>query len=359
MGKPVLVYCLLFIAGLGVQAQAPKYSNEFMNLGVGARSMAMANATVASVNDVTAGYWNPAGLNHMEKEWDIGAMHAEYFAGIANYDYLAAAHQLDDGRVLSFSAIRLGVDGIQNTLELVDKDGNFDYSRISKFSVADYGFLFSYASPFPIEGLTYGGTAKIIYRNVGKFAQAWGFGLDAGARYQSGEWKYGLVLRDITSTFNAWSFNESELEVEVLDSVFNRAPDNALELTLPRAIIGISRSFPVKEDFYLSFELNTGITTDGKRHALVSFKPVSIDPGIGAEFSYNNILFARAGINNMQTIPGFRGKQEFSFQPNLGLGIHYKNFKLDYALTDIGDQSIALYSNIFSLQYAFSMSNED
>ena len=43
-------------------AQFRKYSNEFLNIGAGARGLAMGNAQVASVEDATSGYWNPAGL---------------------------------------------------------------------------------------------------------------------------------------------------------------------------------------------------------------------------------------------------------------------------------------------------------
>ena len=43
-------------------AQFRKYSNEFLNIGAGARGLAMGSAQVASVQDGTAGYWNPAGL---------------------------------------------------------------------------------------------------------------------------------------------------------------------------------------------------------------------------------------------------------------------------------------------------------
>ena len=43
-------------------AQFRKYSNEFLNIGAGARGLAMGSAQVASVEDGTAGYWNPAGL---------------------------------------------------------------------------------------------------------------------------------------------------------------------------------------------------------------------------------------------------------------------------------------------------------
>ncbi len=42
--------------------------------------------------------------------------------------------------------------------------------------------------------------------------------------------------------------------------------------------------------------------------------------------------------------------EKLSFQPNIGLGFKYKGIQVDYALTDLGNQSTALYSNIFSLK---------
>ena len=68
--------------------QGRKYSNEFLNIGVDARAMGMSNSVIASVNDVTAGYWNPAGLLDLEDK-QLSLMHASYFANIANYDYIA------------------------------------------------------------------------------------------------------------------------------------------------------------------------------------------------------------------------------------------------------------------------------
>ena len=68
----------------GIQAQVPKYSNEFLAVGVGARAFGMSNSVSASTVDVTAGFWNPAGLMGLETDADVGLMHAEYLAGIAN-----------------------------------------------------------------------------------------------------------------------------------------------------------------------------------------------------------------------------------------------------------------------------------
>src|SRR6185503_18638881 len=76
-------------------AQAPKYSNEFLAIGVGGRSLGMGNSCVSSINDVTAGYWNPAGLLGIKNDMQIGLMHSEYFAGIAKYDYGALARKID------------------------------------------------------------------------------------------------------------------------------------------------------------------------------------------------------------------------------------------------------------------------
>jgi len=166
---------------ISVFGSAPKYSNEFLSLGVGARAFGMSNVQTAIVNDVTASYWNPAGLTKIKSDRQLSLMHAEYFAGIAKYDYGAIAMPLDSNRRLAFSLIRFGVDDIPNTIELIDVNGNIDYSKITSFSVADYAFILSYADKVNNKvGLSYGVNAKIIHRIVGDFAKAWGFGVDVG-----------------------------------------------------------------------------------------------------------------------------------------------------------------------------------
>lgn len=352
MRNSIIIVFLFFIPFLS-KAQTAKYSNEFLSIGVGARSMGMSNATVANVNDVTSGYWNPAGLTSMQTEFDAALMHAEYFAGIAKYDYLAGSMALDTNSFLGATLIRFGVDDIPNTTDLIDKDGNIDYDRITKFSAADYAFLLSYARKTNIPNLSYGANVKIIYRNIGEFAHAWGFGLDVGAQYKIDDWKFGAIIRDVTSTFNAWSFNEEELLIEVQDSVFNFAPDNSLELTLPKLILGVSRYFSIYKNFSGIIEADFDITFDGKRHVLIEGDPISIDPHAGIELNYNNLAFLRFGLGNFQRIVEFENKEKMTMQPNIGIGIHFKGVSIDYALTDLGDNSIALYSNVFSIRYSF------
>ena len=222
---------------------APKYSNEFLALGVGADALGLGNAVVAQTNNVNSAYWNPAGLVHTDSWLEGSLMHSEHFAGIAKYDYLGLSHKIDERSAAGFSAIRFAVDDIPNTTQLIDREGNIDYDRISLFTAADYAFLFSYARKTKIEGLNVGGNIKIIHRRVGDFAKSWGFGIDAGAQYQYKKMKFGAVVRDATSTFNAWIFDLDQDMKEVFINTGNTLPENGLELTLPRIILGAYRQW--------------------------------------------------------------------------------------------------------------------
>jgi hypothetical protein len=64
-----------------------KYSNEFMNIGVDAAALGMANAVTASTSDVNS-VLEPCRLTHLE-DHQLSLMHANYFANIAQYDYMA------------------------------------------------------------------------------------------------------------------------------------------------------------------------------------------------------------------------------------------------------------------------------
>ena len=334
-------------------SQAPKYSNEFLAIGVGARSLGMSGAYVASVDDVTSGYWNPAGLMRIQNNAQVGLMHAEYFASIAKYDYAAVAGKIDSVSSFGFSVIRFAVDDIPNTTQLIDAGGNIDYNRITTFSAQDYAFLLSYARKAPIAGLNYGANVKIIRRKVGDFAGAWGFGIDAGAQYAWKGWRFGAVVRDVTSTFNAWSFNLSQDMKDVFTATGNEIPQNSLELTLPRLIIGGSKKIPLgkQQKFSLAGEMDFINTFDGKRNVIVRTNTWSMEPCLGFEAGYKDIIFLRGGIGNIQKAKDVFGKDVTTFQPNLGIGLRIKALTIDYALTDIGDQSVALYSNIFSLKF--------
>jgi hypothetical protein len=164
----------------------------------------------------------------------------------------------------------------------------------------------------------------------------------------------GLMAKDVTSTFNAWTFNTETLK-DAYAITGNDLPSNSIELTLPRLIFGAARSYTIKKKFGLLASADFDFTFDGKRNVLVRSNFASIDPHIGIEADYKKIVYLRFGLGNIQQIKDFDNKKYTSVQPNFGLGVRINNrFFIDYALTDIGNTSEALYSNVFSLKIALN-----
>jgi hypothetical protein len=322
------------------------YSNEFLNIGVDARALALGNAVVATANDVTAGYWNPAGLTALQHS-EIALMHAAYFANIAQFDYMAYGKVLNEKTGVAVSLIRFGVDNIMNTTQLIDAQGNIDYDRITYFSTADYALNFSVGRKNLWKGLDIGATAKIIYRHIGDFASGYGFGIDIGAQYRYRKWQFGLMMRDITTTFNYWQINDDAYQqiAQAVAGQNQQAPDN-IELTYPKFQLGASRLFHINDklDLQTSLDVNARFF---KMHTLISSNFVSIDPAFGMEFTYQKIAFIRLGVNNFRKEIYF-DDENLQFQPNAGLGFKYKGIQIDYALTNIG--SDGFYSHVFSVK---------
>ncbi|GAB3819488.1 putative type IX sorting system protein PorV2 [Pontibacter rugosus] len=356
------ILALLFLitwSGAAGQVSTPKYSNEFLNIGVGGRALGMGNVQSALANDATAGYWNPAGLLRLQHKYNISLMHSELFAGIAKNDFGSFAMPIDSSSALAVSLIRVGVDDIADTRRLYNEYGYTQYDSIRFFSVADYAMLISYARRSNlIEGLQLGVSAKIIYRNVGDFADAYGFGIDAGAQLQRGSWQFGVMAKDITTTFTAWTHNVEELE-EAYAQTGNDLPKNTAELTLPRLVLGVGKSFNFTDRISALIATDVDFTFDGKRNVLVKSDVVSVDPHVGLELAYANAVFIRGGLNNYQETKNFDGGNTKRMQPNFGVGVKTNGLSLDLAMSRISNsESNAVggsntSSVIVSLGYAF------
>jgi hypothetical protein len=360
MSSRVYMLLVLFVVPvLVVRGQFRKYSNEFLNIGAGARGLAMGGAQVATVQDGTAGYWNPAGLAGLGENPQVNLMHASYFAGIGKYDYLSfAMPSADKKRALAVTALRFAVDDIMNTLFLVEPDGSLNYNNIQAFSSADYGFLMSYAQELKTkkEGRTlrFGANAKVIHRSVGKFAKAWGFGADLGLQYQSEKWQWGISARDVTTTFNTWSFRFTDQEKEMLYLTNNEIPVRSSELTAPRLVLGLGHRFYFGEKTHLLAELNADVTFDGKRNTVFSTDPVSVDPKLGLELNVRDHFFLRAGVNNFQRALAdgdtLNQRRVWIFQPGAGVGFRLQQATIDYAFINLANQSNPLFTHVFSFR---------
>lgn len=349
-------YKLFFISLFSIallQAQSTrKYANEFLNIGVDAAALGMGNTVVSTVSDVTAGYWNPAGLVAV-KDYQGALMHASYFANIAQYDYVGFAMPLANDSALGVSLLRFGVDDILDTTELIDNQGAIDYNRINLFSAADYALQISFAHKPIIKDMYWGVNAKIIHRRIGKFATSYGFGLDAGWQYRKETWHYGVMLRDITTTFNIWHIDEEGFN-RIKDAIpgENQELPETTELTLPKAQLSIAKDWEINRDLHLqtAFDLHLRFT---KTNAILATDFASVEPAFGFQLDYLQMVFLRGGINNLQKEIQFDETTTISWQPNFGVGFKYNGIQVDYALTNIASVGNALYSNIFSVKIDF------
>lgn len=363
MSKNIFFIGIFLIVVAKVSAQTKIYVNEYLNIGVGARGLAMGGATTASSSDANSGYWNPAGLTALE-ETQVSLMHAEYFSGNAKYDFLSIAKpSKDHKRTFGLSVLRFATDDIPYTIDYVQPDGSLDESKLKSISAGDYAFLLSYAfqlkvSKNPNVKSSLGANAKIIYRNIGSMANAWGGGIDVGWKLSGKHWLFGIAAKDITTTYTTWSFHLSEKEKEVFGQTGNEIPVKSYEVMNQRFNIGLGYNFmKATKKLQLLVELNTDLTTDGKRNTLIKSNAMSIDPRFGFELGFNKTIFFRAGVCNIQKVLDDKdstNKTYFTlFQPSMGVGLNIGPLTVDYAYTSLQTQSNPLFSHIVSAKWDF------
>lgn len=363
LGSKVVFIVVLFIHFSARGQSARKYVNEFMYLGTGARQIGMGKAAIISTQDAYSGYWNPAGLAKITDDLQLGFMHNFYFQSIANYDFLSVGIKGRNNTGYGFSILRFGIDGILNTLDLI-QNGEVRYDQVKEFSSVDYVFMPSFGKRkytpknMDIE-LYYGGTAKIIHRRVGEFAKSWGFGLDASFLYldRRGKYGFGAVMRDATTTFNNWSFSFTNAQKDRYYLTGNEIPVNSLEIATPRFDLGgFFRIGDVKSK-YVMFETFLGVTTDGKRNTFFKTDLISGDLRMGTEAAITlpdkkAQLALRAGFSNYQLQKNQKNKTAVTVAPSVGLGIKIEKLSIDYALAGFGNQGLGLYSHIVSVTFA-------
>lgn len=306
-----------------------KYAGEFMAIGIGGRALGLGSAYAALANDVTAGYWNPAGLSRIDYP-QIALSHDERFGNLINYDYAAVAvpfgANVTDAETqqttygagsYGFSIIRLGVDGIPDTRKAwADSNGNHlfdeqdtrpDYNSITYYNWSDWVAYGTYSMQYSKE-LYYGASVKLIRRNFGSF-HGTGIGFDLGVQYLATE-KLILAanLQDATTTLVSWSTGTNEL-------------------ITPTLKLGAAYAFEVFNGV-LTPAFGTDVRFENRRFsAVTNVGPVSLDPQAGMEFDYKQIVAVRAGYNEMGMM-------------TLGAGIHLRKLDVDYSFSkfDAADQ---------------------
>jgi long-subunit fatty acid transport protein len=181
------------------QAKVGTTGLNFLELGVSARAMGMAEAFCAGVNDASAVYYNPAGLTYVFGR-DAMFTHVDMPADI-NYEFFALVFPLEQvGGVVGVSAYSLNAGDILYTDYYyplgVDQNNNAQY-----FSAGDLAIGVSYGR-FLTDKFSVGVTAKFIQENL-ELKKASGWAADVGTLYNSGyrNFKIGMVISNFGPDF--------------------------------------------------------------------------------------------------------------------------------------------------------------
>ena len=311
--KLFVLLSILFISFTSINAQTVfgKYAGEFMAIGVSGRALGMGNAFVGIADDVTSGYYNPAGLANLNYP-QISLMHSEQFGNLVNYDYASVGIPFGTDMSFGISVMRLGVDGIPDTRnalidgqtgELINDINNIyarlDYDRITEFSNQDWAFYLTFAKRLS-DKFYWGANIKIIRRDIAEFG-ATGVGFDFGAYYMPiDNLTLGLNAQDITTTLVAWDTGRNEL-------------------ISPTLKIGGAYKITGFLGGYIMPVLETDVRFENRQFAsTVNLGPVSFDMMAGLEINIENLVYLRGGYSDVK-------------QVTIGAGVKLPKLNIDYS----------------------------
>lgn len=347
MKKSLCFFVTLFCWSIQVSVgQVVKYADDFLDLGGFSSLKSLGGAGLSYIDGCEAAWGNPSMPNNRYNRMDFAMMHGVVAESMASRSMASAMCRLDSMLSATVSLLRVGVDDIQNTINLYDSNGNIDYSNISYFSVADYAAYISICRLLRrVPYWSVGGSLKLLYRREGPFAQAYGFGLDIAATYRRRRFAASAVLRDATTTFCFWSVNEEEFGNEYI-ATGNSIPEEGLEQRAPSLALSVAQSFRYNRfdftcmaAFYCFF--------GGDTHYLLHSKQISADPSFGFETKFADVVSIRIGISSLQRAQQLTLSHTTSARGSFGAGLALYGFRLDYAIEFGG--ALGLKSNMFTI----------
>jgi long-subunit fatty acid transport protein len=274
---------------------------QFLKIGVGGRASAMGDAFVAVSNDVSALYWNPAGLSQFNDNQIIFS-HNEWLVDI-NHDFLGAVYHLDDDNSFGLAFTSLSMDKMQVTTEFAPF-GTGEY-----FGFSDIAIAISYSRKMT-EQFSFGGTIRYLEETLDKLKMR-GVMLDLGTFYWTG---LGSTRFAVTvSNFG----NDLAPDGEVM--LIGNRTESEWQSFSPPTMFRIGFAMEPYED-----EENRVTTSIQLNHPNDNSENVSL----GAEYSYNKMFYIRGGYKfNVD-------EQNYSFGAGVTLPVSIATVSIDYAFSN-------------------------
>lgn len=274
---------------------------QFLKIGVGGRAAALGESFIAISDDASALYWNPAGLAQFTKN-QIMFSHNIWVVDI-NHDFIGAVYHLDSDNTFGASLTAVTMEDMPVTTEFAPF-GTGEY-----FGFSDIALSISYARKMT-QQFSIGGTVKYIEETLDKLKMR-GVMIDLGTYYRTG---LGSTRFAVTvSNFGAELAPDGEVVL-----VGDRK-NSEWQSFAPPTIFRIGFAFEPfeNEEHKVTTSIQLNHPNDNSENVVV-----------GAEYSWNNLLFVRGGYKfNVD-------EQNYSFGTGLQVPISIAEFTLDYAFAN-------------------------
>ena len=269
---------------------------EFLELGVGARAVAMGEAYSAVADEASALYWNPAALTNIQNR-SATLMHSAYI-GSSYFDYASYGQNLGTKGAFGAGLQYFSAGSITQT----DPTG----TSVGSFSPYDLAFSLGYAykleglSPQFLNGYSLGISGKYVQSRILTTAQteAMDFGV-LSPGYLNGKLKLAFAMTNLGGTMKFDAANEN------LPLAFKLG--SSYKIT-GQWLTALDVNFPRNDNPYIAL---------GTEYQLVATGPWK--------------FAGRAGFNSetIGSITGFTGV-------SVGVGIYYSRLAVDYAFVPLG-----------------------
>jgi len=271
---------------------------QFLKIGVGGRATAMGDAFVAVANDVSALYWNPAGLTQFSEN-QVMFSHNQWVVDI-NHDFIGAVYHLDETNTFGVSVTSLSMDEMKVTTEYAPF-GTGEY-----FGFSDLGIAVSYSRKMT-DQFSFGGTVRYIEESLDKLKMR-GIMIDLGTYYWT-----GLGTSRFAVTVSNFG-NDIAPDGEVV-LVGNRTKSDWQSFS-PPTMFRIGFAIEPYED-----EQNKITTSIQLNHPNDNSENLSL----GFEYVWNKMFYARGGYKiNVD-------EQNYSFGAGVNVPVSIANISVDYA----------------------------
>lgn len=292
----------------------------FLEIGVGSRAIGMGGAFVATANDASALYWNPAGVAGM-RNGQLLLMHSQWLAGIT---FQFAGVVIPLGPVGTIGATITSLNSGEMDVRTIDQpEGTGEI-----FSTNDLALGLTYARNLT-DRFSVGVNAKYIHQKIWH-EKAQGFALDFGTLFNTGfhHLRIGAALTNFGT--------EMRLTGKELLVFYDIAP-NILgnNERVPANLQTEAWPLPMTFQFGLATEMLKS-TTQRLTIAIDALHPYDNTESLnlGGEYAFREMIFLRTGYRDLFLKDG---EQSWTF----GLGIANRlvgtlNVSFDYAYTDFG-----------------------